>query len=118
VCTVSLGASLCLDLYRAKASGALDPAPAWRVLQEPRSLLVTTGALYADYLHGIADVAADDGLGPGTVANWDLLGDRAAVEAAGGRSERGLRTSLTYRDVRRVVRVGAKLGGVLFGKKG
>jgi alkylated DNA repair protein alkB family protein 6 len=108
VCTVSLGASLCLNLYRSKADGALDPDPAWRILQEPRSLLITTGQLYTDYLHGIADVEEDVNLGPAQVANWSLLGDPDGF--ASGRNARKTRTSLTYRDVLKVSKVGNKLG--------
>ncbi|KAI4869493.1 hypothetical protein F4820DRAFT_444091 [Hypoxylon rubiginosum] len=59
VCTVSLSASLCLNIHKTRDDGTLDPEPAWRILQEPRSLLITTAALYTDFLHGIADVAED-----------------------------------------------------------
>ncbi|KAL8402024.1 hypothetical protein RB596_008685 [Gaeumannomyces avenae] len=111
VCTISLGASLCLNIYQSKEDGALEPEPAWRVLQEPRSLLVTTEKLYMDYLHGIADIDADVDLSRDTVANWDLL--RSSKEFEGGRSERGVRTSLTYRDVMKVSKLGSKLGSFL-----
>ncbi|KAL6895972.1 hypothetical protein HDV57DRAFT_521160 [Trichoderma longibrachiatum] len=113
VCTVSLGASLCLNLYRSKEDGALDPEPAWRILQEPRSLLITTDTLYTDYLHGIADAEEDLDLSADTIVNWPLLRDPEAF--AGGRNPRQTRTSLTYRDVLQVSKAGAKLG--LFGKR-
>ncbi|KAL2753397.1 hypothetical protein ACRALDRAFT_1094750 [Sodiomyces alcalophilus JCM 7366] len=106
VCTVSLGASLCLNLYRSKEDGALDPEPAWRILQEPRSLLITTDSLYTDYLHGIADIEEDVDLSVETVANWDLL--RSPDIFTGGRNVRGTRTSLTYRDVMKVTKLGSK----------
>ena len=64
VCTVSLGASLCLDIYGSKEDGATEEKPRWRVLQEPRSLLITTGKLYTEYLHGIAEVTEYTDLGP------------------------------------------------------
>ncbi|KAM0436910.1 hypothetical protein ACHAPT_002623 [Fusarium lateritium] len=107
VCTVSLGASLCLNMYRSKEDGALDPEPAWRILQEPRSLLITTDQLYTDYLHGIADIEEDIDLTADTVANWDLLRDADAY--ASGRNVRQIRTSLTYRDVLQVSKVANKL---------
>src|ERR1700761_6696700 len=87
VCTVSLGSSLCLNLHQAKADGAMEPEPIWRILQEPRSLLITTGTLYTDCLHGIADIEEDVGLSPQTVANWNLLGSPGDVED--GRNVRG-----------------------------
>ncbi|RGP59269.1 alkylated dna repair protein alkb like 6 [Fusarium sporotrichioides] len=108
VCTVSLGASLCLNLHRSKDDGALDPVPAWRILQEPRSLLITTDQLYTDYLHGIADIQEDVDLDADTVANWDLLCSPDAF--ANGKNVRQTRTSLTYRDVLQVSKVANKLG--------
>ncbi|KAI1405824.1 hypothetical protein F4819DRAFT_482273 [Hypoxylon fuscum] len=85
VCTVSLGASLCLDIYKSKDDGTLDSKPAWRILQEPRSLLITTAALYTDFLHGISDIAEDTNLSENTVVNWDLL--RSPHEFAYGCNE-------------------------------
>ncbi|KAB5570084.1 hypothetical protein GE09DRAFT_1270934, partial [Coniochaeta sp. 2T2.1] len=108
VCTVSLGASLCLNLYKPKEDGTLDSTPAWRVLQEPRSLLITTADLYTDYLHGIADIDKDEDLSAETIANWDLLRSRQDFES--GSYERHTRTSLTYRDVLKVSKLGNKLG--------
>ncbi|KAG5930422.1 hypothetical protein E4U53_002237 [Claviceps sorghi] len=107
VCTISLGASLCLNLHRSKDDGALDAVPAWRILQEPRSLLVTTETLYTDYLHGIDDIEEDVDLSADTIANWSLLGDAQLV--ADGRNMRKMRTSLTYRDVLKVSKMGSKL---------
>ncbi|KAK8124648.1 calpain [Apiospora kogelbergensis] len=83
VCTVSLGSSLVLDIYKSKDDGALDPSPVYRVLQEPRSLLITT-----------------------EVANWGLL--RSKQPFVEGRNSRGTRTSLTYRDVLKVTKLGNK----------
>ncbi|PHH68965.1 hypothetical protein CDD80_7109 [Ophiocordyceps camponoti-rufipedis] len=108
MCTVSLGASLCLDVYRSREGGALESTPTWRILQEPRSLLVTTDSLYTDYLHGIADVTEDVDLSPASIVNWSLLGDASVF--ADGRNARGTRTSLTYRDVIKVSKAGSKLG--------
>ncbi|KAM0483212.1 hypothetical protein ACHAPX_002661 [Trichoderma viride] len=113
VCTVSLGASICLNLYRNKEDGALDPDPAWRIIQEPRSLLITTATLYTDYLHGISDIKQDLDLSADTIVNWPLLRDPEAF--AGGQSVRQTRTSLTYRDVLKVSKVGNRLG--LFNKR-
>ncbi|GJN77328.1 hypothetical protein PLIIFM63780_000818 [Purpureocillium lilacinum] len=111
VCTVSLGASLCLNLYRSKDDGALDPTPAWRILQEPRSLLITTDSLYTDYLHGIDDIDEDVDLTPDSgVINWSLLRDPDVF--AGGRNSRETRTSLTYRDVLKVSKVGTRLAAL------
>ncbi|KAM0459452.1 hypothetical protein ACHAPV_005640 [Trichoderma viride] len=113
VCTVSLGASICLNLYRNKEDGALDPDPAWRIIQEPRSLLITTATLYTDYLHGISDIKQDLDLSVDTIVNWPLLRDPEAF--ASGQSVRQTRTSLTYRDVLKVSKVGNRLG--LFNKR-
>ncbi|SPO01117.1 uncharacterized protein DNG_03864 [Cephalotrichum gorgonifer] len=111
VCTVSLGSSLCLNLYRSKDDGAVDPEPVYRILQEPRSILITTDDLYTSYLHGIADTEQDVDLSADTVANWDLLGSQSSF--GDGRNERQMRVSLTYRDVLKVVNIGNRLNGIL-----
>ncbi|KAK1765774.1 hypothetical protein QBC33DRAFT_454456 [Phialemonium atrogriseum] len=111
VCTVSLGASLCLNIYKAKDDGGIGPEPAWRILQEPRSLLITTSDLYTEYLHGIADIEEDVGLSSETVANWDLLGSKEDFQS--GRNLRKTRTSLTYRDVLKVSKLGNKLSTLM-----
>ncbi len=108
VCTVSLGSSLCLNLYKSKEDGALDPEPVWRILQEPRSLLITSGELYADYLHGVDSISADVNLSADTIVNWSLL--RSPSLYQDGRHERQTRISLTYRDVLKVSKLGNKLG--------
>ncbi|KAH8749913.1 Alkbh6 protein [Diaporthe sp. PMI_573] len=111
VCTISLGASLCLNIHSSKEDGALNPEPAFRILQEPRSLLITTDDLYTQYLHGIADIQADVGLSPETVSNWDML--RAPEDFSNGVNQRSVRTSLTYRDVLKVSKLGNNIGKFL-----
>jgi alkylated DNA repair protein alkB homolog 6 len=112
VATVSLGGAIVLDL---EARGEGEKGRVYRILQERRSLLVTTQALYGEYMHGIAERAVDEDLGPGSVANWGLLGDPKAFED--GINERETRISLTYRDVLKVSKVGEKLMGAMFGKR-
>lgn len=113
VCTVSLGTSLCLDIYGSNEDGTREPDPRWRIFQEPRSLLITTDDLYTEYLHGIADVTVDIDLREKTIANWSLLGAPHLI--SDGTSERQTRTSLTYRDVLKVSRLGDKIG--IFGRR-
>jgi len=113
VCTVSLGSSLCLDIYDTNEDGTRKTEPRWKIFQEPRSLLITTGEMYTKNLHGIADVAADMDLGPATVANWQLL--KSPEDIINGTKERQTRTSLTYRDVIKVSKLGNKIS--LFGKR-
>jgi alkylated DNA repair protein alkB family protein 6 len=108
VCTVSLGSSLCLDIYGSNEDGSRESRSRGRIFQEPRSLLITTGDIYTDYLHGIADVTADVDLNPDTVANWSLL--RAPDYITGGINKRATRISLTYRDVLRTIKLGSKVG--------
>ena len=108
VCTVSLGSSICLDIYDNNSDGTRKAHPQWRILQEPRSLLITTDYLYADYLHGIAEITTDLHLSHTTVANWSLL--RSPEKLAGGNNDRQTRTSLTFRDVIKVLKLGNKFG--------
>jgi len=120
VATISLGGSLCLELTSKPAPTQVDKdseeregEKRWRILQEPRSLLVTTGTAYATLLHGIEPIERDEGLGPETVVNWKLLGDdtKKGIEQAGGVNERSTRVSLTYRDVVKVSKVGLGILG-------
>lgn len=122
VATVSLGGTLVLDVYEkspsveatGKDAGNREERKSWRILQEPRSLLVTTGAAYTDTLHGISEVKEDLDLQESTVANWQLLGEgKRIVIDADGKNTRTTRTSLTLRDVLKV----SKLGSKVFGKQ-
>jgi alkylated DNA repair protein alkB family protein 6 len=125
VATVSLGGSVCLEIT-AKATSVEetdtdDAAKSTynvptRILQEPRSLLITTGDAYRDLMHGVPAVEVDEDLNAGAVANWSLLADTERIVQAGDRSLRQTRVSLTYRDVLKVSSAASKvLGG--FGKK-
>lgn len=105
--TLSLGGHTVLEIYKKTDNGERETEPTWRILQEPRSLLVTTGAMYKETLHGISDLEVDHNLRPETIVNWSLLADANAFET--GTAERQVRVSLTYRDVLKV----AKLGGAL-----
>ena len=146
--TVSLGAHTVLDVYEKRAEGEGEvraeteaedgdgdgsgdgPGDGdendkrthpqrWRILQEPRSLLLTLPPAYGDTLHGIQSVEVDYDLHAGSVANWDLLdeGTRAAVrneeDGGPGALRRGERVSLTCRDVLKVSKLGGRVGGFL-----
>lgn len=105
--TVSLTSHTILNIYEKNEHGERAAAPKWRILQEPRSLLITTGDMYKDTLHGIDEIEKDENLGSGSIVNWSMLGDQTSFVQ--GSAERvGTRISLTYRDVLKV----RKLGGV------
>ncbi|KAJ5894126.1 hypothetical protein N7495_005817 [Penicillium taxi] len=112
VATVSLGASIVLDLYENSQASKNDEKvrqtpkarPDFRILQERRSLLVTRGSIYTNFLHGIAETCQDEDLGPATICNWDLLCETDRY--IGGYYQRETRISLTYRDVLRVANIG------------
>lgn len=114
VATVSLGGSLILDVTEKPKEDqfSADEKPkAWRILQEPRSLLVTTDSAYVNTLHGIADVVEDTELQEETVANWSLLETPQKIVENGGTNVRTTRISLTYRDVKKVSTIGNKIFG-------
>jgi alkylated DNA repair protein alkB family protein 6 len=122
VATVSLGGTVCLSLTQKLGSKEEDSEVkhvegTWkvptRILQEPRSLLITTGDAYESLLHGVDGVEADEGLNAETVANWGLLHDRTQYEKADGRNVRTTRVSLTYRDVLKVSSAASKVFGGL-----
>ncbi|KIY00240.1 uncharacterized protein Z520_03925 [Fonsecaea multimorphosa CBS 102226] len=105
--TVSLGGHTVLEIYKKNEAGEREAKPTWRILQEPRSLLVTTGEMYINTLHGISETRTDENLNGQQIVNWNLLGDQQPYEI--GHAERQTRISLTLRDVIKV----AKLGGAL-----
>lgn len=119
VATVSLGGTIVLDVTEKldhlssvnENNETARERKSWRIVQEPRSLLVTTGSAYKDTLHGIAEIKEDTNLNEATVANWSLLGNREAILAKGGRNERTTRISLTYRDVLKVSNISSKIFG-------
>lgn len=114
--TVSLGSSTMLDIYpKPGPSGHNDEHQHWRILQEPGSLLVTMGECYTNTLHGIAGVEVDEDLQRGNIANWDLLASKEQVRE--GRNIRRVRVSLTYRDVKKTVKMGDGAQNTLFGKR-
>ncbi|KAI1611713.1 alkylated DNA repair protein alkB 6 [Exophiala viscosa] len=105
--TVSLGSHTVLEIYKKNENGERQANPSWRIFQEPRSLLVTTGEMYVETLHGISETQTDENLNSETIANWDLVEHKD--DYASGTVERSTRISLTLRDVTKV----AKLGGAL-----
>ena len=104
--TVSLGGHTVLEIYQKNEKGEREAKPTWRILQEARSLLVTTGDMYKDTLHGISERKEDADLDAEHIVNWSRI-DHNAFDS--GAAERQTRVSLTYRDVLKV----AKLGGAL-----
>ncbi|ORY14883.1 hypothetical protein BCR34DRAFT_478673 [Clohesyomyces aquaticus] len=133
VATVSLGAPICLEITSKPAkleehrsggeseiqgvTNGPSPEPTseynipTRILQEPRSLLITTSSAYSDLLHGISSIEVDENLSPDTIANWSLLAEPYLFKE--GRNKRRTRVSLTYRDVLKVSSAARKvLGGL------
>ncbi|TKY86077.1 hypothetical protein EX895_004902 [Sporisorium graminicola] len=121
-----------------RGARAREPNPVFSILQEPRSLLITTGAVYKSYLHGIAEREVDTGAQLAHVVNAALLDDaqlRSKVERAKSRSgdvktgttddeakdeglSRRTRLSLTFRDVEKVSKgVAAMMAYLQGGKK-
>lgn len=118
VATVSLGGTVCLSITpksAAEDTGSELLKPQYkvptRILQEPRSLLITTGNAYESLLHGVDPVEVDEGLNADTVANWSLLDNQNVFQDAGGRNLRQTRVSLTYRDVLKVSSAVSKILG-------
>ncbi|KAI9664040.1 MAG: hypothetical protein M1821_007531 [Bathelium mastoideum] len=135
VATVSLGGSVVLDLVEkqphkdicdsthderetdddklengnGEKEKRVEEGTRYHILQEPRSLLITTGNGYMDFMHGIAEVQRDENIGLDTIVNWELLGNSQEFE--NGVNERVTRTSLTYRDVLKVSKAASKILG-------
>jgi alkylated DNA repair protein alkB family protein 6 len=106
VSTVSLGSHTVLEIWEQNEDGSRAAKPKWRILQEPRSLLITTKDAYRDYQHGIAEIEEDRDLNDLTIVNWDLLGNPSEYSEG---CKRNTRLSLTYRDVLKVVQLSGNL---------
>ncbi|TFY55587.1 hypothetical protein EVG20_g9267 [Dentipellis fragilis] len=112
------------------AGRAINPTPVLSVLLEPRSLVITTSALYTGGLHGIDGVQTDIFAAP-SLSSWGEEGDKTPesngwvgvlianahmlagerereVVLRGGTLKRGARYSLTCRDVGRVSGLGPR----------
>ena len=115
VATVSLGAPIVLDIYEKRGQDEDDEKSQvmkikHRILQEPGSLLVTTGEAYTSLLHGISPITKDEDLRAGDIVNWELLGDKARFDMGDESLDRRTRISLTYRDVLKVSKAMGFLG--------
>jgi len=94
---VSLGSHIILNIFPKS-----DKESKIRILQEPGSLLITTNQIYTDYLHEIEPITVDENLNENTVVNWSLLSNQNEWT---GNIKRKVRTSLTFRDVLKVVKI-------------
>lgn len=104
VATISLSAPIVLDIYEKNDAGSRREQPQYRILQEERSLLVTTSTMYAEALHGITETSVDQNINQDAIANWDLLGSKQRFKS--GQFERETRVSLTFRDVLKTSKLG------------
>lgn len=134
VATVSLGSHTLLDLYRwaeedesshpqvseqiksppnhdhSHKIRAREQAAVCSILQEPRSLLITAGSAYRDFLHGIAERDYDDAEHLAIAINRSAIADhglRLELDSVFKSPEcrhlpRSKRVSLTFRDVEKV----------------
>jgi len=95
---------------------SIDPKPVLTLFLEPRSLVISRGPMYTSHLHGIRETFEDrisrsnKNMPPTLtdfdvhIANWEMLSGQEAkkVMQEGGVLQRGVRYSLTCRDVERV----------------
>ncbi|KAJ7092449.1 hypothetical protein B0H15DRAFT_833961 [Mycena belliarum] len=124
VATISLGSHCIFHYYQYKKDDAperaegrsIDSTPVLSVLLEPRSVVISEGALYRAHLHAIREIEEDvvtAGNAPAPpmltdlgvpVANWDKVtgADTVRVMSEGGALKRATRYSLTCRDVEKV----------------
>lgn len=127
VATLSLGSHTIMHYFQytpstspddSKHGRTIDTTPSLSLLLEPRSLVITTSALYTDHLHGISEVQEDhlithdsgrnDGETVGIrVANYEMIRGEDEKKAVmhGGILQRQTRYSLTCRDVGKVVSI-------------
>ena len=120
VFTISLASSVVFDIFSKPEISRGDDLPPqaaeqgdnkWRILQEPRSLLVTTDEVYTKCMHGIEAIDVDSGLDELRIANWRLLGNKE--EYTSGQKARETRVSLTFRNVIKTKHVGKAFSSLI-----
>ena len=84
-----------------------DSSEIIRILQEPRSMLITSKDLYTAYRHEIEEICVDKDIDDTHIANFGMLGNSDAYQAT--EMPRQLRISLTYRQVLKIMK-GFKIG--------
>jgi len=129
VATISLGSHAVFHYYKFKTESEtddlaishggkiIDTSPVLSVLLEPRSLIISSGAMYLSHLHGIEgleediinfhDVASSTVLGTGvTIGNLNQIedGELLRLIKRGDALKRSTRYSLTCRDIGRVTK--------------
>jgi len=109
VATISLQGHTLLDLYTYTSGEACAAEPVFSLLQEPRSLLITCGDAYTQFLHGIAERDVDEPAHLSRIANKEALSDAWREACEHGALSRTRRLSLTFRDVEKVHK-GLRLG--------
>ncbi|KJA24935.1 hypothetical protein HYPSUDRAFT_183277 [Hypholoma sublateritium FD-334 SS-4] len=121
VATLSLGSHTVFHYYQYRADGDGDPAssghgktidtrPTLSVILEPRSLIISSGAMYTSHLHGIEEatediIACTPHFAGIAISNLARLKDPQIKQFIGTGTplQRGVRYSLTCRDVGRVL---------------
>jgi len=126
VATISLGSHAVFHYYKYKAESdtddlavshggkIIDMSPVLSVLLEPRSLIISSGAMYTAHLHGIEGLQEDvinvHDLVPNVLGNDVTIGNFNQIEdeellrliKQGHSLKRNTRYSLTCRDIGRV----------------
>ena len=119
VATISLGSHAIFHYYQyqdnLESGYTIDRTPVLSLLLERRSVVITTSSLYTDHLHGIEERDEDDlefdqggslrvANTSASIANQNMVtgGLLRLIRDGGGRLKRGIRYSLTCRDVGRV----------------
>jgi alkylated DNA repair protein alkB family protein 6 len=123
VATISLGSHAVFHYYQyaqgstaASEGQVIDSTPVHSIFLEPRSLIITASSLYTFNLHGIRGIEEDEftlieeGGNPlladlrVPISNWNLVtaNSKRKVIEGGGNLRRGVRYSLTCRDVEKV----------------
>ncbi|KAF8816891.1 hypothetical protein BYT27DRAFT_7205255 [Phlegmacium glaucopus] len=126
VATISLGSHAVFHYYKYKAESEtddlavshggkiIDMSPVLSVLLEPRSLIISSGAMYISHLHGIEglqedviefnDLARNISATGVTIGNFNQIEDEELLGLIkqGNSLKRSTRYSLTCRDISRV----------------
>jgi alkylated DNA repair protein alkB homolog 6 len=108
ITTVSVGSHAVLEFHKPRNDDeiATDTSPAFKLLVEPRSLLILQDDLYQLYMHSISEIEEDDITDP-SIKN---LNQTSFASSDSKTIQRSTRFSLTIRNVPKTTKLKLKFG--------
>lgn len=107
ITTISIGSHTVLEFHQPRdfENSEVASEPSFKLLVEPRSLLILKDDMYHRYMHSISEIESDDLCDP-LIKNLSSTSHSSGV----GKIERSTRFSLTIRNVPKTSKLKLKFG--------